>query len=421
MLDRIMGALRQAQRPRPRVGSTPAFEVHRENKWRLLRYVPRAPGPAFRTPVVLIPSLINRHYVLDLMPGKSFAEWLVAKGHDVYCIDWGTPSDEDRYVDFDDVADRAIGRAIRVACRTAGAEKAHVLGYCLGGTLAVIHAAVRPEHVASLTLLAAPIAFHDDGLLSTWTRTKNFDVDALVAGAGNVPWQLLQSAFHMLRPTLNLQKAVTMLDKAWDDEFMDGFLAIETWGSDNVSFPGACYRTYIEELYRADGLLNETFALSGHPVRLRDVRCPVLAVTFEHDSIVPWQSAAIVLDRIGSEDKHRLHLAGGHVGAVVSKKAAAGLWPALSTFWADREVPAPAVAPQVEASPMHVASSAIPAAATPVAPPSQDTAAGPAPAPSSTAAPTPSNAVAASAPPPAVADGAPAPAEQRSRRKRRGR
>ena len=358
MLDRLFGVLRQAQRPKPKVGSTPAFVVHHENKWRLLRYRPRAAGPAYRTPVLLVPSLINRHYVLDLMPGKSFAEWLVAQGHDVYLIDWGTPSDEDRFVDFDDIADRAIARALRVACKTAGAEQAHVLGYCLGGTLAVIHAARRPERVASLTLLAAPVAFHDDGLLSLWTRTQSFDVAALVAGAGNVPWQLLQSAFHMLRPTLNLQKAVTILDKAWDDEFMDGFLAIETWGSDNVSFPGACYRTYIEELYRADGLMQGSFSLSGLPVRLENVRCPVLAVTFEHDTIVPWQSAAVVLDRVGSSDKHRLHLAGGHVGAVVSKKASKGLWPALSTFWADRdasssgvEQTAPAASTDREAAP----------------------------------------------------------------------
>jgi polyhydroxyalkanoate synthase subunit PhaC len=360
MLERLLGVLRQAQRPKPKVGSTPAFVVHHENKWRLLRYKPRDAGAAFRTPIVLVPSLINRHYVLDLMPGKSFAEWLVAQGHDVYCIDWGSPSDEDRFVDFDDIADRAIARALRVACKIAGSEQAHVLGYCLGGTLAVIHAALRPERVASLTLLAAPVAFHDDGLLSLWTRTKSFDVAALVAGAGNVPWQLLQSAFHMLRPTLNLQKAVTVLDKAWDDEFMDGFLAIETWGSDNVSFPGACYRTYIDELYRADGLMQGSFYLSGLPVRLENVRCPVLAVTFEHDSIVPWQSAAVVLDRIGSVDKHRLHLSGGHVGAVVSKKASKGLWPALSTFWADRD------ASSVEISPPAVGAPApAPAPATP--------------------------------------------------------
>jgi polyhydroxyalkanoate synthase len=207
----------------------------------------------------------------------------------------------------------------------------------MGGTLTAIHAAARPEHVASLTALAAPIGFHDDGLLSTWVRSPTFDVDALVDGFGNVPWQIMQSAFHMLRPTLNLSKAVHLIDRAWDDEFLDGFLALESWGNDNVSFPGECYRRYIRDLYRADGLLAGTFALSGRRVRLDAIRCPTLAITFEHDDIVPWRSAAVLIDRIGASDRERIHLPGGHVGAVVSRKAAQSLWPRISGWWAARD------------------------------------------------------------------------------------
>jgi polyhydroxyalkanoate synthase len=115
-----------------------------------------------------------------------------------------------------------------------------MLGYCLGGTLAAIYAAAHPEEMASLTALAAPIRFEDDGLLSRWTRTPTFDVDQMVTALGNVPWQLMQSAFHLLRPTLNASKLVNFLDKAWTDESLNGFLALETWGNDNVSFPGEC-------------------------------------------------------------------------------------------------------------------------------------------------------------------------------------
>lgn len=334
---RLANLLGLASRPKPPVGTTPADVVFAEGKWRLLRYRPKAGGPRFRTPVLLIPSLINRHYVLDLLPGKSFAAWMVEQGHDVFVIDWGTPTDEDRYVTFDDVCDRAIARALRRTTEEAGAERAHVLGYCLGGTLAAIHAAARPERVASLTLLAAPVAFHDDGLLSTWMRTPTFDVGAMIEAFGNVPWQLMQSSFHLLRPTLSLSKAVSLIDRAWNDEFLDGFFALETWGNDNVSFPGECYRRYAEELYRGDALMNEAFTLSGKPAKLSSIQRPVLAVTFEHDNIVPWQSAKVVLDRVATNDKHHVHLPGGHVGAVVSKAAAKGLWPVISTWWQDRD------------------------------------------------------------------------------------
>ncbi len=338
-LRNLVGLLR---RPRPKVGVTPADVAWQENKWRLLRYRPRPEGPQYKTPVLMVPSLINRHYVLDLMPGKSLTEYLVRQGFEVYCIDWGTPGHEDRYVTFDDLVDRALGRALRKASETAPGGQAHVLGYCMGGTLAAIHAAVHPARLASFVALAAPVRFRDDSLLSTWTRTKGFDVDALVDATGTVPWQLLQSAFHMLRPTLTLQKAVTLIDRAWNDEFLDGFFALETWGNDNVSIPGEFYRRYIGELYQKDLLLDGRFTLSGQRVDLARLTCPTMAVTFEHDNIVPAPSAAALLDAIGSTEKQRLHLAGGHVGAVVSKHAAKTLWPKLTDFFARHEVAAEA-------------------------------------------------------------------------------
>ena len=335
-------------KPKPPVGTTKADVVHRENKWRLLRYRPAAGGPRFVTPVLLIPSLINRHYVMDLLPGKSMAEDLVKAGHDVYCLDWGTPGDEDRHLTFDDVCDRYLGRAIRKVASTSPRGKAHVLGYCLGGTLATIHAAVHPEHVASLLVLAAPVAFGsgEQGMLEAWTKSSSFKVKDIVDAFGNVPWQLMQSAFTMLRPTLPLSKAVHVVDKAikadpvnankWD-EFSEGFRALETWGNDNVSFPGACYVRYIEELYRNDALMKGTFTLSGQDARLEKISVPTMCIVFEHDNIVPLQNAAVLVDKISSTDKELLRLPGGHVGAVVSRSAQKTLWPRMSAFWAKRD------------------------------------------------------------------------------------
>lgn len=337
-MKRLLNLASLVTRPRPTVGTTPSDVVHRENKWRLLRYRPRPEGPKLETPVLLVPSLINRHYVMDLLPGKSMAQDLVAAGHDVYCIDWGTPADEDRYLTFDDICDRYLGRAIRHVARTSKRQKTHVLGYCLGGTLATIHAAAHQEHIASLLLLAAPVKFEDDGgLLTAWTQTPSFKVGDIVDGFGNVPWQLMQGAFHLLRPTLGLAKAVALVDRAANDEFLNGFLALETWGNDNISFPGECYRRYIEELYRGDALMKGTFTLSGKPARLESITCPVANVVFTHDNIVPAVSASALMDRVSSRDKTQLELPGGHVGAVVSKAAQKKLWPWMMSYWAQRD------------------------------------------------------------------------------------
>ncbi|MFT7621122.1 MAG: polyhydroxyalkanoate synthase [Myxococcota bacterium] len=336
-LKRLLNLATLRRRKKPPVGVTPADVVHRENKWRLLRYEPRPTGNAYSTPILMIPSLINRHYVLDLTPGKSLVEWLVAQGHPVFMIDWGTPGPEDRYLTFDDICDGYIGRALRIAAASSPRGQAHVLGYCLGGTLAAIHGAARPERMASLLALAAPVSFGDDCMLEAWTRSPGFDVDAVVDATGNVPWRLLQASFHMLRPTLTLSKLVTVLDRAWDDRFLDGFAAIETWGSDNVSFPGEAYRRYIKELYQGNRLITGDFVLSDTPVDLANIRCPTLAITFEHDSIVPADSAGVLIEAVGAEDKQRIHLRGGHVGAVVSRSAAKSLWPTMSAWWSARD------------------------------------------------------------------------------------
>jgi polyhydroxyalkanoate synthase subunit PhaC len=333
-LDSIVALLKRAPKGPPPVGVTPHSVVWTENKWRLLRFAPAT--PRFATPILMVPSLINRWYVLDLGPQRSLIEWLVAQGHEVFCIDWGTPGDEDRYLTWDDIAGRYIGRAVRIAARYGRSGQAHVLGYCLGGTLAVSYVAAFPEYVASLLALAAPIDFEHAGIMAQWTRTPTFDVRAILDAFGNVPWPLMQASFNMLRPTLRAAKTVALLDRAWDDEFLEGFLATEHWGHDNVSFPGACYARYIEELYRGNRLIRGGFTVAGRPSELHQITCPVLALAFADDHIVPLASAAPLVDRVASRDKQLVVQSGGHVGAVVSRKAADRLWPVMHEFWAKR-------------------------------------------------------------------------------------
>src|SRR5579883_1649319 len=174
VIDSLVALLRRAPKGPSVVGATPHTVVWTENKWRLLRFSPVE--RRFARPILFVPSLINRWYVLDLGTGRSLIEWLVAQGHEVFCIDWGTPGAEDRYLTWDDIGGHYLGRAIRVAARLGGSGDVHVLGYCLGGTLvaayvASMSSATNPgKHglsapVASLTALAAPIDFDHAGIM----------------------------------------------------------------------------------------------------------------------------------------------------------------------------------------------------------------------------------------------------------------
>jgi polyhydroxyalkanoate synthase len=290
-----------------------------------------AAEPAGRgLPLLLVPSLINRWYIVDLRGGASLVEALVARGLDVFCLDWGIPKDEDRHLRWDDVVNR-LAQAARFVRRSTRAPSVGVLGYCMGGTLAAIHAALHPESTALLVNLAGPVDFEAAGQLRAMVDPAWFDADA-IADAGNVGALQMQSGFQALRPTLPLSKWVSLIDRWEDAAQREAFLALETWGNDNVPFPGAAYRTYIGNLYQRNQLVHGRHFVAGKRVDLGSVRCPVLTIVAEQDTICPPAAATALNDAVASKDKAVLRVPGGHVGAVVGSRATRELYPALGAW-----------------------------------------------------------------------------------------
>ena len=297
---------------------------------RLYRFPAGTPGGP---PVLLVPSLINRWYVLDLRAGSSMVEGLTAAGLDVFCLDWGEPNDEDRYLEWDDVVAR-LSRTIRRVRREVGGEPIGVLGYCIGGTLSTIHTALEPESVSALVNLAGPIDFSEAGFLGHMTNPRWFDPEA-IAGAGNMSAQQMQAGFVALRPTAPISKWVGFLDRLGDAERLEALQSLETWASDNIAFPAAAYVRYIKELYQDNRLIKGEHAVRGKKVDLSRITCPVMTVTTSRDVICPPPSALALNQRASSEDKRHVAIPGGHVGAVVGEKARTILFPALAKFFAE--------------------------------------------------------------------------------------
>jgi polyhydroxyalkanoate synthase subunit PhaC len=348
-VDELYGAARDAAaawldlwglRPAaPPLACSPRDELPLPGGARLLHFrsSPRDPAqgaPPRLPPILLVPSLINRWYVLDLRPGASLVEALVGAGLDVWLLDWGVPEAEDRHLDWDAVLQRLDRAARRVLRETAGSALA-LLGYCMGGTLAAIHAAQHPDRMAALVTLAAPIDFAEGGMLRRMVDPAWFDAGA-VADAGNVAPSQMQAGFTALRPTLDAAKLAALPDLAADPGARDAFLALEAWASDNVPFPGEAYRRYIAGLYQGNELVAGTHRANGAPALLGAIRCPVLAITGSRDAICPPPAAAALLRHVGSSDASALEVPGGHVGAVVGSRAAAEMYPALIRWLASR-------------------------------------------------------------------------------------
>ena len=185
----------------PRLAQTPSREVARWGRVRLLRY--ETAGPEKACPVLMVPSIINKYYVLDLRPGQSLVEFLSQAGIPVYMLDWGEPAPQDRFTTMEDHIIRWLGAAVRRTCRDASVEKIHLLGYCIGGTFASMYAAVRPKRVAGLIALSSPVNFHDPGHRpdSRVDGTRSFGAAAGVVLHAQ-PWRPEKKVNRFDRPLL---------------------------------------------------------------------------------------------------------------------------------------------------------------------------------------------------------------------------
>ncbi len=318
----------------PSIAQTPSEVVYRENKLRLLHYVPATPRP-FPIPVLIVSSLINKYYILDLRPGRSYVEYLVKRGFRVYMIDWGIPDARDRTLTLDDHINGYLTRCVQSVLRHARASTLTLIGYCMGGTMALIYAALHRRPVRNLVLLATPVDFHNQSLLSLWSRPQYFNVDRLVDVYGNVPAEILYGAFMMLKPMRNITKYVDLLARLDDEEFINTFQAFNYWIRDTVPVPGETFRQFVTETYHHNRLVNSRMVLGGERVRLEKVICSVLNVVAERDEIVPPASSIALMELINSRDKELLTVPGGHHSLSIGRSAMRVVWP-ISAEWLKR-------------------------------------------------------------------------------------
>src|SRR5258708_14002438 len=297
-------------------GQTPKEVIWTKNKAKLYHYEPTT-QKIFPVPILLIYALINRPYVLDLMPGNSLVEFLVGKGFDVYMLDWGTPGDEDKNLSFENYVLDYIPMAVKKTLRNAHAEEYTLLGYCMGGTMAAMYAALfHDKPLRNLILLTAPIDFTPDdmGLFGVWTSEKYFDPDLVVESFGNVPPELVDTGNRMFKPVTNyIGTYVTMWDRIMQDKSMDTWLAMNKWVNDGVPFAGAAFKQWIREFYQQNKLVKGEIKLRGRSVNLANITCPVLNIAGTKDHICTLSQAEAIMRLISNQDKEFYVINPGHL------------------------------------------------------------------------------------------------------------
>jgi len=324
-----------------RVGTTPCDVVLEAGTHRLLRYRRETPT-RYAEPLLICYALINRPYILDLLPEKSIVRRYLEEGFEVYMIDWGVPSDDDRHLTLENYVCGFLNRSIRHVLRERGGEQLHLLGYCMGGTMSALSAALDPEPIRSLTLLAAPIDFtRRETLLSIWTDRRYFDADAFFAAFGNCPAWFLQSCFLNMNPLQTfLGKPMGFYEQMEDPQFVTNFFAMERWINDNIPVAGATFREFVKNLYQGNELVRGELRVGDRLVDLGRITCPLLLLTAKNDHLVDPPATEGIRPHVRSRDVKSMMIDAGHVGLVVGAKAQKTFWPQATRLLADRSTPA---------------------------------------------------------------------------------
>jgi polyhydroxyalkanoate synthase len=315
-------------------GTSPRDVVWTRNKTTLYRYRPIGPR-AHVTPVLLVYALINRPYILDLRPDNSFVRHLLGRGYDVFLIDWGRPGWEDRGITLDELVGEHLPKAVERIARAGAGGDYTLFGYCMGGTMGVIHAALQPRGLRNLVALTTPIDFSHSGLHQVWTDPRHFDAAAVADALGNISGSLIDLGNKLLRPVANFVDVHTsMLERLRAGKDMTAWRAMNQWVNDGVPFAGAAFVQWIEDFYQQNLLARGALTMGGRPVHLSAITAPLLTIAGSKDHIVPPDMARPLNDLVASRDSEYLELPAGHVGLLAGSGARDLLWPKV-TDWLD--------------------------------------------------------------------------------------
>ncbi len=319
------------------LGFTPRQTIHTQGTLKLHHYLPQT-DEVYRVPLLIVTSLVNQPYILDLVPGQSLVEFLLRQGFDVYMIEWGRPRREHQHLTLEDhVLDRLPNCVARVL-EHSGQDEVSLLGYCLGGLLATLYTALhQTPPVKNLACMAAPV--NSDGLesLKAWMGER-FDEDSLLAQHGNVPAEWVQNALRALRPLGKVAGAMNLLNQIDKPEVVRSNLRMGKWETDNIPFPGGVFRQMVNDFLRGNQLVQGTWTIGGQRVDLGAIRVPFLHLLAQDDHITQYASSRDLVRLVGSTDRQELIVKGGHVGLVAGRGAELRMWPALNAWLAPRSV-----------------------------------------------------------------------------------
>jgi polyhydroxyalkanoate synthase subunit PhaC len=303
------------------MATTPGKVVFRNDLIELIQYTPTT-DKALKTPLLIVPPWINKFYILDLNPEKSFVRWCVDQGLSTFIISWVNPDERHAGADFGAYMRDGVIAALDAVREITGEQTAHTMGYCVGGTMLAVTlawlAARRDERIASATLLTTQVDFTHAGDLKVFVDEEQISaVEDLMKRQGFLPGSKMASAFNMLRP----------LDLIWPyvvNTYLRGkepaAFDLLYWNSDSTRMPEANHRFYLRSCYLENRLSKGEMEVAGERLDLGKVTAPIYNLAAREDHIAPARSVFVGSGFFGGPVRYVM-AGSGHIAGVVNPAA----------------------------------------------------------------------------------------------------
>jgi polyhydroxyalkanoate synthase subunit PhaC len=309
------------------LAATPGKVIYRNALMELIQYAPQT-DQTFSVPLLCSPPCINKYYVMDLAPGRSFIEWAVKHGHTTFCLSYRNPDGTLRDMGLEDYLLHGPMEAMRVVREVTGAPKVNVAGLCLGGTLAVMLAAyldaIGDHSLNSLTLLNTLVDFSEPGPLGAFSDPRT--VEGILRRSekrGYLESSEMAHTFNLLRPNDLLFNYVS---SGWLMGQQPPAFDLLAWNDDGTRIPVRFLRDYLRSCYQQNALAQDALVLRGHRLRVSQLRQETFIVGAVEDHITPWKSAFKATGLLSGPVRFMLSTSGHIAGIVNPPSKSAAYW-----------------------------------------------------------------------------------------------
>ena len=301
------------------LAATPGKVVFRNDLMELIQYAPQT-ETVFETPLLLSPPWINKYYIMDLAPGRSFAEWAVTHGHTVFAISYHNPDSTQRDVELDDYLLRGPRIALDVIGDITRAPQANVVGLCLGGTLTAMLLAYLADEgddrVRSATLLNTLVDFGEPGPLGVFLDDESVArLEERMASRGYLDAGEMAHTFDLLRANDLIWNYVASNWLMGEDPPAFDILA---WNSDTTRLPAAMHSFYLRSCYLRNDLARGELELAGTRLQLDNVAVDTYVLAAKEDHIAPWRTSYCTTQLLRGSDLRFVLSSSGHIAGIVN-------------------------------------------------------------------------------------------------------